>query len=206
VAGPRPLGHRRVCSRGVRRRCRRACPAGVARPPGDASSDLRNRLGEEHHVTAASRIDPEQFLHEHLARASPDSMRELLGTFIAALLGVAVVAGQPDDVVLTRKLPGAAGGVKLDHHCSPIRMADLVDHLCAPLADRFSTSPSTVSSSSRWNASRCRRRPANCWWRWASMSAASGSNDSGSVGVMAAARHSLPLRSSPNRRTCTLAS
>jgi len=55
---------------------------------GNPSSDLRNRLGEEHHVTAASSIDPEQFLQEHLAQASPDLMRELLGTFIGALLGV----------------------------------------------------------------------------------------------------------------------
>ena len=55
---------------------------------GNPSSDLRNRLGEERHVTAASSIDPEEFLQEHLAQASPDLMRELLGTFIGALLGV----------------------------------------------------------------------------------------------------------------------
>jgi transposase-like protein len=37
-------------------------------------------------MTAAPIIDPEQFLHEQLEQASPDLMRELLGTFINALL------------------------------------------------------------------------------------------------------------------------
>jgi transposase-like protein len=37
-------------------------------------------------MTASSIIDPEQFLHEQLAQASPDLMRELLETFINALL------------------------------------------------------------------------------------------------------------------------
>src|SRR4029079_10670600 len=37
-------------------------------------------------VTAPASIDPELFLHEQLAQASPDLMRELLGTFINALL------------------------------------------------------------------------------------------------------------------------
>lgn len=37
-------------------------------------------------MTAAPSIDPEVFLHEHLAQASPDLMRELLGTFINTLL------------------------------------------------------------------------------------------------------------------------
>jgi len=37
-------------------------------------------------MTANISIDPELFLHEQLAQASPDLMRELLGTFINALL------------------------------------------------------------------------------------------------------------------------
>ena len=37
-------------------------------------------------MTAGSSIDPEAFLHEHLAQASPDLMRELLGSFINSLL------------------------------------------------------------------------------------------------------------------------
>jgi putative transposase len=37
-------------------------------------------------MTATPSIDPAVFLHEHLAQASPDLMRELLGTFINALL------------------------------------------------------------------------------------------------------------------------
>lgn len=37
-------------------------------------------------MTAAPSIDPEQFLHDQLALASPDLMREMLTTFINALL------------------------------------------------------------------------------------------------------------------------
>ncbi|MGI8946862.1 MAG: IS256 family transposase [Ornithinimicrobium sp.] len=37
-------------------------------------------------MTAVPSIDPEQFLHEQLAQASPDLMREMLTTFINALL------------------------------------------------------------------------------------------------------------------------
>jgi putative transposase len=37
-------------------------------------------------MTAPSSIDPAQFLHEHLAQASPDLMRDMLATFINALL------------------------------------------------------------------------------------------------------------------------
>ncbi|GGK73868.1 IS256 family transposase [Ornithinimicrobium pekingense] len=37
-------------------------------------------------MAAGPIIDPEQFLHEQLAQASPDLMRELLGTFINSLL------------------------------------------------------------------------------------------------------------------------
>jgi putative transposase len=37
-------------------------------------------------VIAASSIDPARFLHEHLAQASPDLLRELLTTFIDALM------------------------------------------------------------------------------------------------------------------------
>src|SRR5689334_10367063 len=37
-------------------------------------------------MTANPSIDPSVFLHEQLAQASPDLMRELLGTFINALL------------------------------------------------------------------------------------------------------------------------
>lgn len=37
-------------------------------------------------MTAVPSINPEQFLHDQLAQASPDLMRELLGTFINALL------------------------------------------------------------------------------------------------------------------------
>ena len=37
-------------------------------------------------MTAVPSIDPARFLHEHLAQASPDLMRELLTTFVNALL------------------------------------------------------------------------------------------------------------------------
>lgn len=37
-------------------------------------------------MAASPIIDPEQFLAEQLARASPDLMRELLGTFVNTLL------------------------------------------------------------------------------------------------------------------------
>ena len=37
-------------------------------------------------MTAAPSIDPAHFLHEHLSQASPDLMRELLTTFVNALL------------------------------------------------------------------------------------------------------------------------
>ena len=37
-------------------------------------------------MTAGPSIDPEQFLHEQLAQASPDLMRSMLETFINALL------------------------------------------------------------------------------------------------------------------------
>ena len=37
-------------------------------------------------MTASPSIDPEVFLHEQLAQASPDLMRQLLGTFINNLL------------------------------------------------------------------------------------------------------------------------
>lgn len=38
-------------------------------------------------MTAGSRVDPARFLHDHLAQASPDLLRGLLGTFIDALIG-----------------------------------------------------------------------------------------------------------------------
>src|SRR3954452_22681377 len=37
-------------------------------------------------MTAAPSIDPAEFLHDQLAQASPDLMRELLTTFVNALL------------------------------------------------------------------------------------------------------------------------
>ena len=37
-------------------------------------------------MTAGPSIDPEQFLHEQLAQASPDLMRSMLETFINTLL------------------------------------------------------------------------------------------------------------------------
>jgi len=37
-------------------------------------------------MTAVPSIDPALFLHEHLAQASPDLMRDLLTTFVNALL------------------------------------------------------------------------------------------------------------------------
>lgn len=38
-------------------------------------------------MTAVPSIDPAQFLNEQLAQASPDLMRDLLTTFVNALLG-----------------------------------------------------------------------------------------------------------------------
>ncbi len=37
-------------------------------------------------MTAGPSIDPERFLHEQLAQASPDLMRDMLETFINTLL------------------------------------------------------------------------------------------------------------------------
>lgn len=37
-------------------------------------------------MTAPTSIDPARFLHEQLAQASPDLMRDLLSTFVDALL------------------------------------------------------------------------------------------------------------------------
>ena len=37
-------------------------------------------------MTAPSSIDPARFLHEHLAQASPDLMRQMLTTFINSVL------------------------------------------------------------------------------------------------------------------------
>ena len=54
-------------------------------------------------MTAPASIDPELFLHEQLAQASPDLMRELLTTFINALL-----SAQADSVC------GAEYGVRSD--------------------------------------------------------------------------------------------
>ena len=45
-------------------------------------------------MTAAPSIDPEQFLHEQLAQASPDLMRQMLETFINALLSAHVTSGR----------------------------------------------------------------------------------------------------------------
>jgi putative transposase len=39
-------------------------------------------------MTAGSSIDPAEFLHEHLAQASPDLLRELMAGFINTLLSV----------------------------------------------------------------------------------------------------------------------
>jgi hypothetical protein len=40
-------------------------------------------------MTAVPSIDPAQFLNEQLSQASPDLMRDLLTTFVNALLGTA---------------------------------------------------------------------------------------------------------------------
>jgi hypothetical protein len=53
---------------------------------------LINAAMEIHRLNPVS-IDPDQFLHEQLAQASPDLVRELLGTFINAL-----PSGQADSV------------------------------------------------------------------------------------------------------------
>ena len=57
-------------------------------------------------MTAPSSIDPAQFLHEHLAQASPDLLREMLTTFVNTLLsaeadtvcGAAYGASSPERV------------------------------------------------------------------------------------------------------------
>ncbi|WP_298592002.1 IS256 family transposase [uncultured Kocuria sp.] len=57
-------------------------------------------------MTAPSSIDPAQFLHEHLAQASPDLLRQMLTTFVNALLsaeadtvcGAAYGASSPERV------------------------------------------------------------------------------------------------------------
>lgn len=44
-------------------------------------------LKREHAMTDHDFIDPEKFLSDQLAAASPDLLRSMLGTFIAALMG-----------------------------------------------------------------------------------------------------------------------
>src|SRR4029453_17588130 len=44
-------------------------------------------------MTAGPSIDPAEFLHEHLAQASPDLMRELLTSFVNTLLSADADAG-----------------------------------------------------------------------------------------------------------------
>ena len=58
-------------------------------------------------MTAGPSIDPARFLHDELAQASPDLMRELLGTFINALL-----SAQADAVCGAEYVnrPGFGGG------------------------------------------------------------------------------------------------
>ncbi len=46
-----------------------------------------NRLEEGHCDDRWNQYRPAEFLHEQLAQASPDLMRELLATFVNALLG-----------------------------------------------------------------------------------------------------------------------
>ena len=58
-------------------------------------------------MTAPSSIDPAQFLHEHLAQASPDLLRDMLTTFVNTLLsaeadavcGAAYGASSPGRVI-----------------------------------------------------------------------------------------------------------
>jgi len=60
-------------------------------------------------MTAPTSIDPADFLHEHLAQASPDLLRELLTTFINALLSADADAvcgaawGQVSDTRITQR-------------------------------------------------------------------------------------------------------
>ena len=49
-------------------------------------------------MTATLSIDPDVFLHEQLAQASPDLMRELLTTFINALLSAQADAWNRGDL------------------------------------------------------------------------------------------------------------
>lgn len=42
---------------------------------------------EEHAMTAGPRIEPARFWHEQLSHASPDLLRDLLATFVDALMG-----------------------------------------------------------------------------------------------------------------------
>jgi hypothetical protein len=44
-------------------------------------------LKREHAMTDHNFIDPEKFLSDQLAAASPDLLRSMLGTFITALMG-----------------------------------------------------------------------------------------------------------------------
>jgi putative transposase len=46
-------------------------------------------------MTALSSIDPSVFLHEQLAQASPDLLRQMLTTFINTLMSTARPAGAP---------------------------------------------------------------------------------------------------------------
>jgi hypothetical protein len=46
-----------------------------------------NRLEENITMTAGPSIDPAHLLNEQLSQANPDLMRELLTTFVNALLG-----------------------------------------------------------------------------------------------------------------------
>lgn len=60
-------------------------------------------------MTAAPSIDPALLLHENLAQASPDRMRELLTTFV----NVPAVGGRRRGVRRRLRRPGPAGAARL---------------------------------------------------------------------------------------------
>ena len=75
-------------------------------------------------MTAGPSIDPEQFLHEQLAQASPDLMRQLLETFINALLsaqadsvcGAEYGAREPGPDQPAQRVPAPRPGHPGRHH------------------------------------------------------------------------------------------
>ena len=75
-------------------------------------------------MTAPSSIDPSRFLHEHLASASPDLLREMMTTFVNAMMSAEVdaICGAPYGL----SSPERSHGVTLQVRFRPTTMPSAI--------------------------------------------------------------------------------